>query len=171
MLPKCSDIVVIIAVHALISGSFAEEKVDQGWWSWEPLKITEIPDGKEDNPIDRFIVSKLKEQELLMSEKADRRVLIRRLYFDLWGMPSTPKEVNDFIKDPDPDAYKKLVDKLLLSPRYGERWARHWLDVVHYGETHGYDKDKPRPNAWPYRDYVIRAFNEDKPYSLSLIHI
>lgn len=165
MLPKCSDIVVIIAVHALISGSFAEEKVDQGWWSWEPLKITEIPDGKEDNPIDRFIVSKLKEQELLMSEKADRRVLIRRLYFDLWGMPSTPKEVNDFIKDPDPDAYKKLVDKLLLSPRYGERWARHWLDVVHYGETHGYDKDKPRPNAWPYRDYVIRAFNEDKPYS------
>ena len=87
MLPKCSDIVVIIAVHALISGSFAEEKVDQDWWSWEPLKITEIPDGKEDNPIDRFIVSKLKEQELLMSEKADRRVLIRRLYFDLWGMP------------------------------------------------------------------------------------
>ena len=80
-------------------------------------------------------------------------------------MPPTPKQVNDFIKDPEPNAYKRLVDKLLLSPRYGERWARHWLDVVHYGETHGYDKDQPRPNAWPYRDYVIRAFNEDKPYS------
>ncbi|MED6299575.1 MAG: DUF1549 domain-containing protein, partial [Verrucomicrobiota bacterium] len=165
MLPKCSDIVVIIAVHALISGSFAEEKVDQGWWSWEPLKGIKIPTEEKNNPIDRFIVSKLKEQGLLMSEKADRRVLIRRLYFDLWGMPPTPKEVNDFIKDSDSEAYKKLVDKLLFSPRYGERWARHWLDVVHYGETHGYDKDKPRPNAWPYRDYVIRAFNEDKPYS------
>ena len=165
MLPKCSYIVVIIAISAVISGSFAEEKVKQDWWSREPLKEIKVPIGEKDNPIDRFIVSKLKEQGLLNSKIADRRVLIRRLYFDLWGMPPTPKQVNDFIKDPEPNAYKSLVDKLLLSPRYGERWARHWLDVVHYGETHGYDKDKPRPNAWPYRDYVIRAFNEDKPYS------
>ena len=165
MLPKYSYIVVIIAISAVISGSFAEEKVKQDWWSREPLKESKVPIGEKDNPSDRFIVSKLKEQGLLNSKIADRRVLIRRLYFDLWGMPPTPKQVNDFIKDPEPNAYKSLVDKLLLSPRYGERWARHWLDVVHYGETHGYDKDKPRPNAWPYRDYVIRAFNEDKPYS------
>ena len=154
MLPKCSYIVVIIVISAVISGSFAEEKVKQDWWSREPLKEIKVPIGEKDNPIDRFIVSKLKEQGLLNSKIADRRVLIRRLYFDLWGMPPTPKQVNDFIKDPEPNAYKSLVDKLLLSPRYGERWARHWLDVVHYGETHGYDKDKPRPNAWPYRDYV-----------------
>ena len=96
--------------------------------------------------------------------EADRRTLIRRVYFDLVGLPPTPEEVDAFLKDPDPTAYEKLVDRLLASPAYGERWARHWLDVVHYGDTHGYDKDKPRPNAWPYRDYVIRAFNEDKPY-------
>ena len=165
MLPKRPEISVLVATYALVSGSFADEKVKDTWWSWKPLKEIKVPVIDKTNPIDRFIASKLKEHELLMSEEADRRVLIRRLYFDLWGMPPTPKEVNDFIKDSDPNAYRKLVDKLLLSPRYGERWARHWLDVVHYGETHGYDKDKPRPNAWPYRDYVIRAFNEDKPYS------
>jgi hypothetical protein len=87
------------------------------------------------------------------------------VYFDLIGLPPTPSEIDDFIGDARPDAYERLVDRLLASPAYGERWARHWLDVVHYGETHGYDKDKPRPNAWPYRDYIIRAFNEDKPYS------
>ena len=129
-----------------------------------PLKNFEIPEGDKTNPIDGFILSKLKQQGLKMSGKADRRVLIRRLYFNLWGMPPTQDEINNFINDPNPNAYRNLVDKLLASPRYGERWARHWLDVVHYGETHGYDKDKPRPNAWPYRDYVIRAFNNDKPY-------
>ena len=81
------------------------------------------------------------------------------------GLPPTPDEIDAFVRDTSPKAYEKLVDRLLASPRYGERWARHWLDVVHYGDTHGYDKDKPRPNAWPYRDYVIRAFNDDKPYA------
>ena len=165
MLTNCSGIVTIIAAFALISASPAKEKVSDDWWSWRPLATIKVPDGNESNSIDRFIVSKLKEQGLFMSEQADRRILIRRLYYDLWGMPPTPQEVENFIKDSEPRAYEKLVDKLLSSPRYGERWARHWLDVVHYGETHGYDKDQPRPNAWPYRDYVIRAFNEDKPYS------
>jgi len=165
MLLKCSDIVAIISAFALISASSAKEKVNDDWWSWKPLAITKVPEGDKSNPVDRFIVSKLKEQGLLVSGQADRRVLIRRLYYDLWGLPPTPQEIKDFIKDSDSRAYEKLVDKLLFSPRYGERWARHWLDVVHYGETHGYDKDQPRPNAWPYRDYVIRAFNEDKPYS------
>ena len=165
MLTNCSGIVTIIVAFALISASPAKEKVSDDWWSWRPLATIKVPDGNESNSIDRFIFSKLKEQGLFMSEQADRRILIRRLYYDLWGMPPTPQEVENFIKDSEPRAYEKLVDKLLSSPRYGERWARHWLDVVHYGETHGYDKDQPRPNAWPYRDYVIRAFNEDKPYS------
>src|SRR5205823_7414095 len=81
------------------------------------------------------------------------------------GLPPSPAEVDEFVADPRSDAYEKLVDRLLASPRYGERWARHWLDVVHFGETHGYDKDKLRPNAWPYRDYVIRSLNADKSYS------
>ena len=98
------------------------------------------------------------------SPEADRRTLIRRFSFDLIGLPPTPEEVDAFLADPAPDAYERLVDRLLASPHYGERWARHWLDVVRYGDTHGYDKDQPRPNAWPYRDYVIRAFNADKPY-------
>ncbi|MDB5298736.1 MAG: hypothetical protein JWO87_399, partial [Phycisphaerales bacterium] len=116
-------------------------------------------------PVDAFVLAKLKQQGLKPSPSADRRTLIRRLTYDLIGLPPSPEEVAQFIADPDPNAYEKLVDRLLASPRYGERWGRHWLDTVHYGDTHGYDKDKVRPNAWPYRDYVIRAFNEDKPYA------
>ena len=163
MLIKPSLLVIMISLSVLIDGLTSEKK-DEIWWSLLPLKNFEIPEGDKINPIDGFILSKLKQQGLKMSGKADRRVLIRRLYFNLWGMPPTQDEINNFINDPNPNAYRNLVDKLLASPRYGERWARHWLDVVHYGETHGYDKDKPRPNAWPYRDYVIRAFNNDKPY-------
>ncbi len=99
------------------------------------------------------------------SPEADRRTLIRRLTFDLHGLPPTPEEIDGFLGDDAPDAYEKLVDRLLASPRYGERWGRHWLDVVHYGDTHGYDKDKRRDHAWPYRDYVIRSLNDDVPYS------
>ena len=116
------------------------------------------------SPIDAFLQAKLDEKHLTPNPPADRRTLIRRLYYDLHGLPPTPEAVADFAADPAPAAYEHLVDRLLASPRYGERWGRHWLDVVHYGETHGYDKDTRRLNAWPYRDYVIRAFNEDKPY-------
>ncbi len=117
------------------------------------------------NPLDAFILSRLERQGMKPSAEADRRTLIRRLYFDLLGLPPLPAQIDAFIRDGAPDAYERLVDRLLDSPRYGERWARHWLDVAHYGDTHGYDKDKVRPNAWPYRDYLIRAFNEDRPYS------
>ncbi len=141
-------------------------------WAFLPLTRPEIPrvadearPGKVRNPIDRFILSKLKDQGISPSGEADRRTLIRRLYFDLIGLPPTPVEIEEFIRNESPDAYEKLVDGLLASPRHGERWARHWLDVVHFGETHGYDKDKLRTHAWPYRDYVIRAFNEDRPYA------
>ncbi|MEP6670132.1 MAG: DUF1553 domain-containing protein [Chthoniobacter sp.] len=132
------------------------------WWSLKPVVRPTIRD--EGNPIDTFVRAKLAEKNLSPSPEADARTLCRRLYFDIIGLPPTPEELDAFAADTTPQAYEKLVEKLLASPRYGEHWARHWLDVVHYGDTHGYDKDKPRPNAWPYRDYVIRAFNDDKPY-------
>jgi len=140
------------------------------WWSLKPIQKPTLPMLTDANkawartPIDAFIVAKLRDKGLKPSPEADRRTLIRRAAFDLIGLPPTFEEVEAFASDPDPQAYEKLIERLLASPRYGERWARHWLDVVHYGETHGYDKDQPRPNAWPYRDYVIRAFNQDKPY-------
>jgi mono/diheme cytochrome c family protein len=142
-------------------------------WAWQPIKRPAAPNAKTisnlksqiRNPIDAFIAARLAQSGLQMSPEADRQTLIRRLSFDLLGLPPTPERLQQFVGDPDPQAYEKLVDEMLQSPRYGERWARHWLDVVHYGDTHGYDKDKPRPNAWPYRDYVIRALNEDKPYA------
>ncbi|OYW74117.1 MAG: hypothetical protein B7Z37_19085 [Verrucomicrobia bacterium 12-59-8] len=129
-----------------------EDRLD--WWSFKPLV-------KKDGGIDGFIRAKLTENGLKPAPQADVRTLIRRLYFDLTGLPPSPADVEHYAALP----YERLVDDLLASPRYGERWARHWLDLVHYGETHGYDKDKPRMNAWPYRDYVIRALNSDKPYA------
>jgi len=142
------------------------------WWSLKPVVRPDLPQvidprtGRQpESAIDAFILAKLREKGLPPSPEADRRTLARRLYFDLIGLPPTPDELASFVDDPDPNAYAKLVDRLLESPHYGERWARHWLDVVHYGDTHGYDKDQPRPNAWPYRDYVIRALNSDKRYS------
>ena len=137
------------------------------WWSLKPLPpraAIENQKSRIENSIDAFIGAKLAERGMKPSPEADRRTLLRRVTFDLTGLPPTPEEVDAFTADPDPRAYEKLVERLLASPRYGERWARHWLDVAHYGDTHGYDKDKLRPNAWPYRDYVIRALNGDKPY-------
>ena len=145
-------------------------------WAWQPILRPVVPGRveafaalsgveSERNPIDFFARAKLAEKKLMPSAGADRRTLIRRLSFDLTGLPPTPEEIEAFVADPDPAASEKLVDRLLATPQYGERWARHWLDVVHYGDTHGYDKDQPRPNAWPYRDYVIRALNADKPYA------
>ena len=129
----------------------------------EPL--TKRKSSRFRTPIDAFILASLNKNKLTPSPEADRRTLIRRLTYDLHGLPPTAEEIEAFAGDRSADAYEKLVDRLLASPRYGERWGRHWLDVVHYGESHGYDKDKPRLNAWPYRDYVIRSLNEDKPYA------
>ena len=95
---------------------------------------------------------------------ADKATLIRSATLDLHGLPPTPEQVTIFMNDSSPDAWEKVIDRLLASPRYGERQARFWMDLVHYAETHGHDEDKPRPNAWPYRDYLIRSFNADKPY-------
>jgi hypothetical protein len=116
------------------------------------------------NSIDAFILARLASQGLRPAPEADRRTLVRRLYFDLTGLPPTPEEVNEFIASPDPHAYEKLVERLLASPRYGERWGRHWLDVVRFAETEGFEYDRHRAGAYCYRDYVIDSFNTDKPY-------
>src|SRR5437773_2509103 len=116
------------------------------------------------NPIDAFILARLEQKDLAPSPEADRRTLIRRVMFDLTGLPPTPDEVQRFVEDKSSDAYEKVVDRLLACPRYGERWARHWLDVVRFADSHGFEMNQPRPNAWPYRDWVIRSLNADKPY-------
>ena len=141
------------------------------WWSRKPLVAPKLPPENQwaRNQVDRFILAKLKANDLRPSQEASPLALVRRVTHDLTGLPPTPQETEEFLeaynKDPD-KAYEALVDRLLASPRYGERFARHWLDVAKYADTCGYDKDKLRPNAWPYRDYVIRSFNEDKPYAL-----
>jgi len=130
-------------------------------WSVQPLR-TDFP---ADASIDSFVGSKLQEHNLSISPQADRMTLIRRLSFDLLGLPPSPEIIAEFATDGRADAYERLVDVLLTSPHYGERWARHWLDVAHYADTHGFERDMIRPNAWRYRDYVIDSLNNDKPYN------
>jgi hypothetical protein len=138
-------------------------------WAFQPI-VRQAPPKVEHaqftmrNAIDAFVLDKLQASNLAPSPEADRRTLIRRVYFDVIGLPPSPEEIARFVADPDPNAYEKLVARLLDSPQFGERWARHWLDVVRFAESHGFEMNQARPNAWPYRDYVIRAFNEDKPY-------
>jgi len=138
-------------------------------WSLAPLVKPAEPEVRQKdwrrNPIDAFVLRELEARRMTPSPEADRRTLIRRVTFDLTGLPPTPDEVQAFVDDQSARAYENVVDRLLASPRYGERWARHWMDVVHYAESHGHDEDKFRPNAWPYRDYLIRSFNADKPYA------
>jgi hypothetical protein len=117
------------------------------------------------NDIDRFVLARLKEKGFKPSPETDKRTLIRRVTFDLIGLPPTPEEIEAFLADNSDKAYDRVVDQLLASPRYGERWARHWMDLVHYADTHGHDEDAIRENAWPYRDYLIESFNADKPYA------
>ncbi len=133
-------------------------------WSLRPLAKPALPLAHA-NPIDAFVHSKLALNKLAPAPAADRRTRVRRLHYDLTGLPPTPEEVDAFVADHTPTAYDALVTRLLNSPRYGEHWARHWLDVAHYADTHGNDHDYVRPNAWPYRDYVIGSFNDDKPYA------
>ena len=139
-----------------------------GWWSLQPVVQPEIPDVRSadwsDQPIDRFILAKLEEQELHPAESATRRTLIRRLSFVLTGLPPKPSEVRSFIEDDSPGAYQSLVDRLLDSSHFGERWARHWMDVVRYTDTYGYEWDMPAKGSWRYRDYLTRAFNNDVPF-------
>lgn len=134
------------------------------YWAYQPVKKPDVPAGPAANPIDRFIEAALRAKGLRGNGPADKVALVRRLYYDLTGLPPTPEQVDEFVKDTSPKAYELLVDRLLASPHYGEKWGRHWLDLVRYAESNGYERDGPKPNAWRFRDYVIRSFNEDKPY-------
>jgi hypothetical protein len=150
------------------------KRADKSWWSLQPLKIVEPPkisnlQSPISNPIDRFIIAKLAERNIAPSPPADRRTLIRRVTYDLTGLPPTPEDVTAFVNDKDANAYEKLVDRLLASPRYGEQWGRHWLDVARFGESKGFEQNHIINNLWPYRDYVIRSFNEDKPFNRFII--
>lgn len=137
-------------------------------WAFEPLSDPVVPDveveGEEVHPIDAFVLKRLAEAGLHQAPPADKRTLIRRATYDLTGLPPTPDQVEAFANDPDPNAYNKLIDRLLASEQYGEKWGRHWLDLVRYAETNSFERDAAKPNAWKFRDYVIRSFNEDKPY-------
>jgi hypothetical protein len=138
-------------------------------WAFQPLSKAPLPEVKmkawPKNDIDRFILAKLETAGLQPSAEADRATLIRRVTLDLIGLPPTPEEVETFVQDESPRAYEALIDRLLASPHYGERWGRHWLDLARYADTSGFHNDLDRPYAWKYRDYVIRSFNDDKPYA------
>ncbi|MDX2149276.1 MAG: DUF1549 and DUF1553 domain-containing protein [Bryobacteraceae bacterium] len=138
------------------------------WWAIQPLSKPTVPQPKNAlqvrNEIDAFLLARLETAGLTYAPPADKTTLLRRLTFDLTGIPPTPEELQDFLSDHSPAAYEKVVDRLLASPRYGERWARHWLDVARYADSEGFKADETRPNIWRYRDYVIQSLNEDKPY-------
>jgi hypothetical protein len=153
-------------------GSAITEK-DRNYWAYRPLERPEVPAVKNrawvSTPVDAFLLARLEEKGIPPAPPADRVALIRRVYYDLIGLPPTPEEVDAFVADTRPDAYEQLVDRLLASPQYGEKWGRHWLDLVRYGETNGYERDGPKPNVWRYRDYIIRSFNADKPYDRFIV--
>ncbi len=136
---------------------------ERQWWAFQKPQRASVPSGAA-NPIDAFLAAKWKAKGLAPSPEAGKRTLIRRLFLDVTGLPPTRDEVATFLDDRSPNAYEKLVDRLLASAHYGERWARHWLDVVRYADSGGYEYDRDRDNSWLYRDYVVKSFNEDKPY-------
>ena len=142
----------------------------RNWWAYQPPTRPEVPsiDNRPDveagNPIDQFVLARLQEKSWRPNPRASRAVLVRRLYYDLTGLPPTQTQVMSFVENEDPEAYAKLVEELLNSPHYGEKWARHWLDLVRYAESNSYERDGTKPFVWRYRDYVIRSFNANKPY-------
>src|SRR5262245_16750981 len=160
-------LVLSLAVNAPPALAEQEGSAARRHWAFEPVKKVEPPKrglhGSE-NPIDRFILAKLREQKLKPVDLATKRTLVRRAYFDLIGLPPTPEELNAFLNDKSPRAWSNLVERLLASPHYGERWGRHWMDVVRYADTAGDNADFPIPEGYLYRDYIIDSFNADKSY-------
>jgi mono/diheme cytochrome c family protein len=158
----------VASASAIRRGKFQISDKDRAHWAFQPVQRSAVPVVKNAqwvrNPIDAFILSKLEEKGLRPNPPATKRELIRRVTYDLTGLPPTPQEVEAFAADASPHAYEALVDRLLNSPHYGEQWGRHWLDLVRFAETNSYERDGDKPNAWRYRDYVIRSFNADKPY-------
>jgi hypothetical protein len=140
----------------------------KSYWAFQPVKKSPLPAVKNKDwvktPIDAFILAKLEEKNLQPNPRADKLTLLKRATIDMTGLPPTPEEIQQFVSDKSANAWEKVVDRLLASPAYGERWGRHWLDVARYADSNGFKADETRPNVWRYRDYVIKAFNDDKPY-------
>jgi hypothetical protein len=158
------------AAHAVDPSATDPEK-NRDYWAYKVPVRPAVPPVKDPklaawskSPIDAFVASKLEARGLTPADRADKVALVRRAFYDLTGLPPSPAEVDAFVNDTSDQAWSNLVDRLLASPHYGEKWGRHWLDLVRYAETHGYERDAAKPQAWRYRDYVIRAFNADKPY-------
>ncbi|HRI13407.1 MAG TPA: DUF1549 and DUF1553 domain-containing protein [Verrucomicrobiota bacterium] len=172
MTSKVVDLIVRMGVLLVTAGGMAPLGARTGsaadHWAFQPIQTLVVPVAAKvhwaRNPVDAFILARLEKEGLRPSPETDRVAWLRRVYFDLVGLPPPPEQVETFVKDHQENAYERIVDELLNSPRYGERWAQHWLDVVRYADTHGFEVNTERPNAWPYRDYVIRAFNHDTPY-------
>ena len=154
-----------LAAWCAISLRAADESTH---WAFQPVHRVEPPGNAQEswpvNPVDQFILAGLEARNLKPAPPASREQLIRRVTFGLTGLPPTPEAVEAFVKDTSPAAYERLIDRLLASPQYGERWARHWLDLVRYAESDGFEHDALRPHSWRYRDYVLNSFNSDKPY-------
>lgn len=155
------------------SGEFTITDEDRNWWAFQPIRVPVPPHVEARDrvlkPVDRFVLRRLEEKGLTLSPPADRQTILRRITFDLTGLPPTLDEIDAFLNDDSPDAYERLVERLLASPGYGVRWGRHWLDVARYADTNGGGFDYVYPNAWRYRDYVVRSFNADKPYDQFLV--
>ena len=159
-------LLLLISALTFVVPAFA---ADPPHWSLRPRTRPAVPDVPRPkfiirSPVDAFILAKLQKEGLSPAPEADRATLIRRVTFDLIGLPPTPAEIEAFVKDTDPNAYERVVDRLLASAHYGEKWGRHWLDLVRYSETEGFEYDRYRSGAWRYRDYIITSFNDDKPF-------
>ena len=162
----CSCLAFTFALYAAESGTFTAAQ--RNFWSLKPVQKSPVPAVKDKSwvktPIDAFVLAKLEAKGIKPNPAVDKITLLRRATIDMTGLPPTPEEIDRFVNDKSPDAWEKVVDRLLASPAYGERWARHWLDVARYADSNGFKADETRPNMWRYRDYVINAFNSDKPY-------
>ena len=172
LLCSCIVAVCIVAVAADNDAATAPKAwpapAAQGHWAYQPVHRPGAPAVQQKSwvrsPIDALVLARMEAKGVKPSQDAGRAAMIRRVTLDVWGMVPTPEQVKAFVEDKSPDAYEKLVDRLLASPHYGERWGRRWLDLTRYADSEGYNQDETRPNAWHYRDYVIKAFNNDKPY-------
>ncbi len=167
MPPEYAHKILTAAQKDTVRRWVAEGAKYEGHWAYQPVKPPAVPEVSAGapvvNPIDAFVQARLAREGLQPSPEADRRTLIRRVTLDLTGLPPSPREVEDFVKDRSANAYEKVVDRLLVSPQYAEKQAMHWLDAVRYADTCGFHGDNPLP-AWPYRDYVLRAFRDNKPF-------
>jgi hypothetical protein len=145
-----------------------DARAGRDWWSLQPVVRPEVPQlvrqPQPNNPIDAFVRAKLEAENITPAPRADRRTLVRRAFYDLVGLPPTEDEIKAFLADESPEAWPRLIDRLLEMPQYGERWARYWLDLARYADTSGYERDQEKPFAWKYRDWVVKAFNSDMSY-------